>query len=681
MNKIVLDGNKLYESGKPIGDFHLLEGQHSKRMTLIERFAGSWCDLRAVELTEKDKSLAELAGKIGSGVLLVLEGRFQMADTVNANNRIYPGTLWDKILADTDLQRKVEHGEMLGECDHPRDGETLLSRVACMVTSFGRNPENTKEIVGRLVVFNTEAGRNIKAIHEGGGRIGVSSRGQGSVVRQDGVDIVQDDYELETWDVVHNPSTPGAYPEVRTESKENGTSAESKENVTMGRLQDLADRFDRVKARDINTLSSDAVGIIREQVSEIKDALLKEDFGKDAPKAAMMVTEVALFEQKLSQPKATAPQKEPEMTEEERRLFEAEIPPEKRDPEKWKKAKELGAKGPYTDGKWPKTMGIYKKMVGVESKPASRAKTVEETIAILRSAYTGGTTDMREAMRIAREAYREAVRLEGPLEKHELDGLSKFVTEVIQNASKADRSESFIKATFINGDGSRSTKSYASEEKLQEDLKNTTGATIVEVDRSKQVYEEAARKFEPLLESQTIKAINAVNEVAKVRAGNSALSAKIAAAVQVIEALVARANRAEASLTETRKDLDSAAAIIKALVEETHVEKMRGAIHAIAGTHPHLDGLDEVLARANSITEAIRLTNEKSLESLTEITREPIPGSRKKNVTEALEKSRAAEQALEESAREGFVDHRMKSIADVTDRVVSLMHERDGFSK
>jgi hypothetical protein len=149
----------------------------------------------------------------GKNVLLTLEGVFQRGDVKNANNRIYPDSIWKKVLeADGKWLKAVQEGDMLGEADHPKDGDTLLSRVACMVTDLRRDENDGKAILGRIAVFDTAAGRNLKAIHEGGGRLGVSSRGQGSVVRMDGSDVVQEDFDLQTWDIVYNPSTPGAYP-------------------------------------------------------------------------------------------------------------------------------------------------------------------------------------------------------------------------------------------------------------------------------------------------------------------------------------------------------------------------------------------------------------------------------------------------------------------------------------
>lgn len=216
----VLEGTTLYDKGKLVGQLILTEGQKSDVFCIMESCSGP---LTVTKPTESDASLAtslvESDGKKPK-VLLTLEGIFQRADTKNANGRIYPNSIWTSVLEPgSKCMKSIEHGDMIGECDHPKDGETLLNRAAGKVTKLWRSENNSKEIMGRMVIFDTTSGRNLKAIHDGGGRLGVSSRGNGSVVRMDGNDVVQSDYDLQTWDAVYAPSTPGAYPNEVEESK------------------------------------------------------------------------------------------------------------------------------------------------------------------------------------------------------------------------------------------------------------------------------------------------------------------------------------------------------------------------------------------------------------------------------------------------------------------------------
>jgi hypothetical protein len=218
---LVLEGNTIFDKGRPVGKLDLAEGQKSDRFCIVESCPGP---LTEVATTDADlascKTLMESEGGVQPKILLTLEGVFQRSDTKNANNRIYPESIWKRVFeGGSKWLHSVDDGDMIGEADHPKDGETLMQRAAGRVTKIWRNEDNPKEILGRFVVFNTARGRDLKAIHDGGGRLGVSSRGNGSVVRLEGKDIVQDDYDLQTWDVVYNPSTSGAYPKEVTEDK------------------------------------------------------------------------------------------------------------------------------------------------------------------------------------------------------------------------------------------------------------------------------------------------------------------------------------------------------------------------------------------------------------------------------------------------------------------------------
>lgn len=224
---VLAEGTTLWEKGEKVGLLNLQEGERSDRFVIVERSAGP---LRESKLTEAEEKVVNTICEATGGKkkpILVLEGVFQRADTPNANNRIYPDSIWKKVLeSGSKWLKSIQDGDMMGEVDHPKDGDTQLKRVACLVTDIRRCNEDTKTIRGRVVVFDTRAGRDLKAIHEGGGRLGVSSRGQGTVVRTDGKDVVQEDFDLQTWDIVYNPSTPGAYPNEVTGDNQNRLSPE-----------------------------------------------------------------------------------------------------------------------------------------------------------------------------------------------------------------------------------------------------------------------------------------------------------------------------------------------------------------------------------------------------------------------------------------------------------------------
>jgi|GEM_PF-3849390 len=147
---------------------------------------------------------------------LVARGQFGFADRPTENRRVYPTAIMEREirrLAESIAARKV-----FGECDHPADGKTKLTRVSHLITGLELSPEG--EITGSAEVLNTDAGKTIRALYEAGASIGVSSRGYGSVTRnEDGVDVVQDDFQLDTFDFVADPAQRTAYPDMTVEAK------------------------------------------------------------------------------------------------------------------------------------------------------------------------------------------------------------------------------------------------------------------------------------------------------------------------------------------------------------------------------------------------------------------------------------------------------------------------------
>jgi hypothetical protein len=151
----------------------------------------------------------------GSGKLVV-RGQFALSDVKTENNRVYRRSLWEKQISR--LQKAMENRKVYGECDHPSDGRTKLSRVSHLLTNLKVQDDGT--IVGEAEIMNTTDVKQLRAIFEAGGQVGVSSRGYGSVINENGFDIVQDDYVLDTFDFVADPAQPTAYPTPSVESKQ-----------------------------------------------------------------------------------------------------------------------------------------------------------------------------------------------------------------------------------------------------------------------------------------------------------------------------------------------------------------------------------------------------------------------------------------------------------------------------
>jgi len=146
----------------------------------------------------------------------IFKGKFAQADTPTANKRIYPRALWEREISR--LKNKIIEGKVFGELDHPDDGKTKLQRVAILIQDM--SIDKSGQVLGAFKVLNTSMGKELKAIVEGGGSVGVSSRGYGSVrMNEDGNSVVQDDFTLLTFDPVADPAEETAYPELQNSSE------------------------------------------------------------------------------------------------------------------------------------------------------------------------------------------------------------------------------------------------------------------------------------------------------------------------------------------------------------------------------------------------------------------------------------------------------------------------------
>jgi len=150
-------------------------------------------------LTEEEKKFVTDGGMILSGIM-------QMAETVNGNGRMYPSSVLQKEVKN--YQKLVKERRALGELDHPDDSVINLKNASHIVTSCWMEE---KKVMGKIKVLETPSGKILRSLVEGGCAIGISSRGMGSVTESNGQTIVEDDFQLICFDVVSEPSTPGAF--------------------------------------------------------------------------------------------------------------------------------------------------------------------------------------------------------------------------------------------------------------------------------------------------------------------------------------------------------------------------------------------------------------------------------------------------------------------------------------
>ncbi len=139
-----------------------------------------------------------------------IEGVFMQADIKNRNGRVYPKEVMKKEV-DRYVKEFVEKGRAFGELGHP-DGPTInLDKVSHMITKLEEDGSN---FMGRAKILTTPNGQIVRNLINDGAKLGVSSRGLGSLEQRGGAQVVKDDFQLATAaDIVADPSAPEAFVE------------------------------------------------------------------------------------------------------------------------------------------------------------------------------------------------------------------------------------------------------------------------------------------------------------------------------------------------------------------------------------------------------------------------------------------------------------------------------------
>tara|TARA_A200000159_G_scaffold126415_2_gene121712 strand:+ start:2050 stop:2685 length:636 start_codon:yes stop_codon:yes gene_type:complete len=157
-------------------------------------------------LTEADKKFVAEGG-------MILSGLMQCAETKNGNGRIYPFAILEREVKN--YARLVNDKRALGELDHPDSSVINLANASHMVTRIWMDGH---KVMGTIRVLNTPAGKILRSLVDDGCCLGISSRGMGSVTERNGTTMVEDDFQLLCFDMVSDPSTPGAF--MMTEAKD-----------------------------------------------------------------------------------------------------------------------------------------------------------------------------------------------------------------------------------------------------------------------------------------------------------------------------------------------------------------------------------------------------------------------------------------------------------------------------
>lgn len=154
-----------------------------------------------------DSNLEVIEEKVNGKKTLCIEGVFMQADAKNRNGRVYEKTILENAV-DKYVKEQVSQGRAVGELNHP-DGPTInLDKVSHKITELKFDGSN---VIGKASILNTPMGNIVTGLLEGGVKLGVSSRGMGSLVQKNGTSYVGKDFMLATVDIVQDPSAPEAF--------------------------------------------------------------------------------------------------------------------------------------------------------------------------------------------------------------------------------------------------------------------------------------------------------------------------------------------------------------------------------------------------------------------------------------------------------------------------------------
>jgi hypothetical protein len=137
----------------------------------------------------------------------VIEGVFAQAEQKNRNGRVYPKPIMEKAVGKY-VTDQVSQKRAVGELNHPEGPTVNLDKVSHLITAL---EWKGNDVVGKASILDTPNGKIVKGLLDGGVKLGVSTRGMGSLENRNGTMYVKDDFILNTVDIVQDPSAPAAF--------------------------------------------------------------------------------------------------------------------------------------------------------------------------------------------------------------------------------------------------------------------------------------------------------------------------------------------------------------------------------------------------------------------------------------------------------------------------------------
>ena len=212
-------------------------------------------------ITETTEDIKFLTEKADSGEKqYFIEGIFMQAEKQNKNGRIYPKNILVNE-ARRYVTEYVQKNRALGELNHPSGPSVNLDRVSHRVTWLN---ESGNDIYGKAKVLDTPCGQIVKNLMNEGVKLGVSTRGMGSLQKKGNVNYVKEDFMLAAIDIVADPSAPNAFVDGIMEGKEwiwdNGILKE----------QDISGYHRRISGASKRKLQEESIKVFADFLRKIK---------------------------------------------------------------------------------------------------------------------------------------------------------------------------------------------------------------------------------------------------------------------------------------------------------------------------------------------------------------------------------------------------------------------------
>lgn len=161
-------------------------------------------------IKELQEDVEYLVENTSQGKQYYIEGQFLSADVTNRNGRVYPQNVMEAAV-NKFQQDYIRANRAMGELGHPPNPQVNLDRVSHVIKSLDFDKAKKGAVIGKAHIIDTPMGKIAKSLIDAGVKLGVSSRGLGSIKTINGVNYVQEDFTLNTVDIVSDPSGPGCF--------------------------------------------------------------------------------------------------------------------------------------------------------------------------------------------------------------------------------------------------------------------------------------------------------------------------------------------------------------------------------------------------------------------------------------------------------------------------------------